>query len=505
MSHRFHKVIGIGVLVLALGLSSFLQRGLNRDRERLGITRTTVISNAPPVLAFTTVALGAFRGLIANALWIRANDLQEEGKYFEAVQLADWITKLQPGLDSPWIFQAWNMAYNISVKFPEYADRWLWVLRGIELLRDGGLRYNPGKALMYRELAWFYQHKIGQNLDDAHRIYKTRWFELMNPLFPYGRADYTKLLKPETPEDQERIRRLTAEFKMDPRMMQKVDETYGPLDWRLPEASAIYWAMVGIENSPNQDKLPLRRTIYQPMLGTLHHGRIITNRITQMPDLRPNLDIIPNASKAYEEAVASETVENKSHIERAHRNFLKDSVYFLYANNRQPEAQKWFNYLRQKYGVGPETGIDPNATMESFALGKIEEDVNETSRDRVTQALQGLIATAYDQLAQGDNDQYLGLEKMASKVYQVYSTKVSLPAQAQRVALPPLSEIKRDVLLEILRPAPNVNPEYQARLRTELNLPASFGVPSTNAAPVGTATPGSTTAPAAGAQPQSKP
>ncbi|MFM7817350.1 MAG: hypothetical protein ACKPGI_10320, partial [Verrucomicrobiota bacterium] len=89
MSPRLHKVIGIGVLVLALGLSSVLQRGLNRDRERLGITRTTVISNAPPVLAFTTVALGAFRGLIANALWIRANDLQEEGKYFEAVQLAD--------------------------------------------------------------------------------------------------------------------------------------------------------------------------------------------------------------------------------------------------------------------------------------------------------------------------------------------------------------------------------------------------------------------------------
>ena len=191
-------------------------------------------------------------------------------------------------------------------------------------------------------------------------------------------------------------------------------------------------------------------------------------------------------------------MENKSHIQRAHRNFLKDAVYFLYANNRQPEAQKWFNYLRKKYGVGPETGIDPNATMESFALGKIEEDVNETSRDRVTQAIQGLIATAYDQLAQGDNDQYVGLEKMANKVYQVYSTKVSLPSQAQRVALPPLSEIKRDVLLDMLRPDPQVNPEYQARLRTELNLPASFGVPSTNAAPSGAVTPGTGTAPAAG-------
>ncbi|MFM7215074.1 MAG: hypothetical protein ACKO3H_09380, partial [Verrucomicrobiota bacterium] len=345
---------------------------------------------------------------------------------------------------------------------------------------------------------WFYQHKIGQNLDDAHGLYKTRWFEKMNPLFPNGRADYARLLKPETSEDQERVRRLTTEFKMDPRTMQKVDETYGPVDWRLPEASAIYWAMTGIENSPNQDKLPLRRTIYQPMLGTLHHGRIITNRITKLPDLRPNLDIIPNASRAYEDAIGTESEENKSHIQRAHRNFLKDAIYFLYANNRQAEAQKWFNYLRQKYGIGPETGIDPNATMETFALGKIEEDVNETSRDRVTQAIQGLVATAYDQLAQGDNDQYQGLEKMAAKVYSVYQTKVSLPSQAQRVALPPLAEIKRDVLLDMLRPDPNVNPEYQARLRTELNLPATFGVPSTNAAPAGASVPGTGTTPATG-------
>ena len=65
------KILFTLTLVVALVAAGFFQRGLNRDRETLGLTRTTVISNAPPVLAFTTVALGAFRGLIANALWIR--------------------------------------------------------------------------------------------------------------------------------------------------------------------------------------------------------------------------------------------------------------------------------------------------------------------------------------------------------------------------------------------------------------------------------------------------
>ena len=475
------KLLMIGALVGSLVASAFIQRGLNRDREAMGITRTAVISNAPPVLAFTTVALGAFRGLIANALWIRASELQDDGKYFEAVQLADWITKLQPHSDAPWLFQAWNMAYNISVKFPDPNDRWLWVQRGIELLRDDGLRYNPNKALMYRELAWFFQHKMGANLDDAHRVYKGQWAAQMNSVIPGGHPDYAVLLDPKTPEQQAQVKRLVEKFKMDPRMMQRVDQTYGPLDWRLPEAHAIYWAMVGIENSPTQDRLPLRRTIYQPMLASLHHGRVITNRLSGTYDLRPNLDMIPNASKAYEDAIAAESVENRDNISRAHRNFLKDAVYFLYANNREADARRWFNFMKERFGVGPQSGIDPDATMESFSLGKIEEDANETSRDRVTQALQGLLSRTYYNLASGDEDQAAGLERIAKRLHDVYSEKTKNPASKDRVGLPALGEMKREVLLELLKPDPEVNAEFQQQLRTRLGLPADFGIPATNA------------------------
>src|SRR5436189_3735438 len=168
MSVRSKKILLALLAIVLLGAVSRVQQSLNRDREELGLTRVAPLENAPPVLAFTTVALGGFRGLIANALWIRANDLQEEDKYFEMVQLADWITTLQPHFTTVWVHQAWNMAYNISIKFNDMSDRWLWVLRGIELLRDQGLVYNPKEPLIYRELAWFYQHKMGQNLDDGH-------------------------------------------------------------------------------------------------------------------------------------------------------------------------------------------------------------------------------------------------------------------------------------------------------------------------------------------------
>src|SRR5713226_7386745 len=117
MNPRLKKFTLLALAAALLVGAAQVQRALNGDRERLGLTHITPLENAPPVLAFTTVALGGFRGLIANALWIRATELQDDGKYFEQVQLSDWITKLEPTFSQVWQVQAWNMAYNISVKF----------------------------------------------------------------------------------------------------------------------------------------------------------------------------------------------------------------------------------------------------------------------------------------------------------------------------------------------------------------------------------------------------
>src|SRR5881296_948056 len=105
---RVYKAALLLALLPLLLLSGLMQRWLNQDRVALGITRGEPLGQtAPPVLAFTTVALGGFRGLIANALWVRAMELQDQDKYFEKVQLADWITKLQPHFTTVWVHQAW--------------------------------------------------------------------------------------------------------------------------------------------------------------------------------------------------------------------------------------------------------------------------------------------------------------------------------------------------------------------------------------------------------------
>jgi hypothetical protein len=172
------KHYGVLLLLAALCLLSSWQSQRLAESRRLqtGGMGTVYSDQAPAVLNVVMVGLGGFRGLVSEVLWFRVSRLQMEGRYLELVQLANWITMLDPKASEGWTFNAWNLAYNISVMMTRPEDRLRWVLNGVSLLRDQALRFNPRDARLYRELAWMYQHKIGENLDAAHATYK--WNDL---------------------------------------------------------------------------------------------------------------------------------------------------------------------------------------------------------------------------------------------------------------------------------------------------------------------------------------
>jgi len=173
------------ILTVCLLIAAGMQLDfINSQRRQMRLISNEPLENAPPSLAFATVAMGAFRGLVVDILWIRADRLKEQGQFFDAKQLAEWITTLQPRFASVWEFQAWNMAYNISVAIPatEPDQRWRWIKNGYELLRDQGIPLNPRSILLYRELARIFQHKIGGITDEAHKYYKLQLALAMEPL-----------------------------------------------------------------------------------------------------------------------------------------------------------------------------------------------------------------------------------------------------------------------------------------------------------------------------------
>lgn len=177
----FACVVIAGVLLIAAGAQLDY---IGSQRQAMGLTMDTHLEKAPPSLVFASVAMGAFRGLVVDILWMRADKLKEDGQFFDARQLAEWITMLQPRFASVWEFQAWNMAYNISVAIPasQPEQRWRWVKNGYELLRDKGIPLNPKATDLYRELGRILQHKIGGVSDDAHEYYKLQMVEALEPL-----------------------------------------------------------------------------------------------------------------------------------------------------------------------------------------------------------------------------------------------------------------------------------------------------------------------------------
>ncbi len=199
----FCILVGIGLLITA----SLLIEPIHEDRVEMGLVSNEPLENAPPSLAFATVAMGAFRGLVVDVLWIRADTLKEQGQFFDAKQLADWITIMQPRFATVWDFQAWNMAYNISVTFPatQCHERWRWVRNGYELLRDRGIELNPNSILLYRSLAWIFQHKIAGITDDCHKYYKREIaMEMRYLLEPMDNETFDKLIA--APETLDEIR-----------------------------------------------------------------------------------------------------------------------------------------------------------------------------------------------------------------------------------------------------------------------------------------------------------
>ena len=112
------------------------------------------------------------------------------------------------------------------------------------------------------------------------------------PFFGSNGTNLDELINPQTPEAKARAKLLLEKHKIDPVFAKKVNDEWGPLDWRVPEAHAIYWAALGLEKAnENPTKVDpsglvrLRRVIYQSMLQAFYHGRLVINPFNKTYEL----------------------------------------------------------------------------------------------------------------------------------------------------------------------------------------------------------------------------
>ena len=74
------------------------------------------------------------------ALWIYSMDAFKKNQWNELEFYTHALTKLQPHFVTPWLFQSWNLAYNVSVESDRPFDKYFYIARGVQLLAEGERR-----------------------------------------------------------------------------------------------------------------------------------------------------------------------------------------------------------------------------------------------------------------------------------------------------------------------------------------------------------------------------
>ena len=111
------------------------------------------------------------QGIVITLLWDQAIEKQKRGEYHEFELLVNIVTELQPNFIQPWLFQSWNIAYNVSVENEKLGDMYFYIARGIDLLakgdrrntkvyRGGGEDWKVGNPDLRFTTAFYYQNKF---------------------------------------------------------------------------------------------------------------------------------------------------------------------------------------------------------------------------------------------------------------------------------------------------------------------------------------------------------
>ncbi len=129
-----------------------------RQQYHLGQTYLGEVDPTSETIKLVTLGL---RGVAANILWTKSTEYHKRKDWTNLAATLKQLAKLQPNFVSVWEYQAWNIAFNVSVEFDDYRQRYRWVIKGLDYLREG-MKYNEREALLPSTMGWFIGQKIGR-------------------------------------------------------------------------------------------------------------------------------------------------------------------------------------------------------------------------------------------------------------------------------------------------------------------------------------------------------
>jgi hypothetical protein len=170
------KLIYLGIFIFLISLTLILRKpgllgnySLEGQAEALSM-REQNLGEVDLTGSALRLTLTGSRGLTVCGLWMTAMEKQKKHEWNKLELIVRSLTKLQPHFITPWLFQSWNLAYNVSVESDRVGDKYFYITRGIDLLAEGE-RQNTNSPDLRSNLGYYYQDKIG--IADEHNTLRS--------------------------------------------------------------------------------------------------------------------------------------------------------------------------------------------------------------------------------------------------------------------------------------------------------------------------------------------
>jgi len=165
---RRRKVAYIGLILALFTVSYFWRTVFIRAKAEELTLREQDMGEMDLSGSAIRLSLSGLRGFVTSYFWFQATDKQKKNQWNELSLNIKSLTTLQPHFITPWLFQGWNLAYNVSVESDRVRDKLYYISEGCLLLARGD-RQNRNQPDIRFHIGFFNQHKIS-NSDETNSL-----------------------------------------------------------------------------------------------------------------------------------------------------------------------------------------------------------------------------------------------------------------------------------------------------------------------------------------------
>lgn len=273
-----------------------------------------------------------------------------------------------------------------------------------------------------------------------------------------------------------RAHRLRTRVKLDPKRILKLHEAFDvTLDWRLPEAHALYWANLGVEKGTDKranvdiHKLNTNRIEFFCLQKMYYRGRMAMSsqaRMGEPPLYGPDVRIAPVLFDAYlrdsKEYLKEENQKSpvSANFVTGFIGFVRTAVIRYHELGMNDEAKKFFDFLKENFPDPMyENGLD------GFLAKQFEYDRENADLPKTLAKIESLVTRAMIHFGYDEDEEAARYLKRAEDIFRVYRRDlVSLRLDIPRT----FPELVRAIVEEY---GPRMYPKTYNRIRRKLGLP----------------------------------